>query len=151
VSVVAVLAVAGIVAPSPVALGAVALGGASIGVGLRRLGTGWIATGAGLLLAAVVLAGPPGRSSGWFLAAAVPVALAWLNARYAVRLGRQVGPATSTLRIELVHAILTLAVLVAGGAVGYLVVRSVTGTGSVLSLGLLFVAVVVFIAALVRS
>jgi len=149
VTVVAVVAVVVLVAPSPVPLGAALAGGMGVAIGLSRFESFPITAGAGLLFAAVVLSG--GRSAGWYLAATVPVVLAWVNARYALRLGRQIGRAGATLRVELVHTVLTLTVLVVGGGAGYVISRSVTGGGSPLSLALLFVAVVLFTVALRRA
>lgn len=145
----AVLVVGAVAFPSPVPLGAVVLGGLLVALGLRRFAERWLALGAAVLFVAVVLAAPP--SPGWFLAATVPVVLAWTAARYALRIGRQVGRAGSTLRVELVNAVLTLTVLVVGGGVGYVGSRVVVGSDSVLSVGLLFVAVVLFTVALRRS
>ena len=149
VTAVAVVVVAVLVAPSPVPLGVALTGGVGVAIGLFRFESRSITAGAGLLFVAVVLSG--GRSTGWYLAATVPVVLAWVNARYALRLGRQIGRAGATLRVELVHTILTLAVLVVGGGAGYVASRSVTGGGSPLSLALLFVAVVLFTVALRRA
>lgn len=149
VSAVGVLAVAGAVAPTPVPLAAAVFGGAFVAVGLVRFEDWWLTVGAATLFGALVLDGP--RSTEWFLGASVPVVLTWTNARYALRLGRQVGRAGDTGRVELVHAVLTVTVLAVGGGFGYVVSRSVRGSGSLLSVGLLFVAVVLFTLALQRT
>jgi len=150
VSAVSALAVVALVASAPAALGIALLGVTLVGLGLRRHRDGPLATGAGTLLVAVVLAGLDGRSTGWLLAATVPVILTWTSARHAVQLGRQVGRVASTLRVELVRTISTLAGLVAGAGSAYLLERTVTGGESPLALALLLVTVVAFTVALRR-
>ncbi|MDS0260730.1 hypothetical protein NDI56_15085 [Haloarcula sp. S1CR25-12] len=147
-SAVAVLVVAALVAPAPAPLGVALLGGGLLAAGLVRRRDAPLAVGAGALFSAVVLAGIDGKSTGWLLLAAVPAVLAWTSARDAVRLGRQVGRAASTLRVELVRTVSTLTALVAGGGAGYLLERTLTGGESPLALALLLVAVVAFTLAL---
>lgn len=150
VSLVSVLAVSGLVAPLLVPVGTAALGGLVIAVGLYRRAFLWLGVGTSGLFVAVVIAGTE-RSPAWSLAATVPVVLAWLSARYAVRLGQQVGHETATRRIELVHTISTVTVLGVGGTLSYMVARSVGGTSSPLAVALLLIAVVAFTVTLVAE
>ena len=148
VTAVSVLAVAAVVAPAPAPLGVVAVGAVALAVGLGRRSEAALALGAAALLGGVVLAGIDGRSVAWFLAVTVPVVFAWVSARDAVGLAAQVGRGSTTLRVELVHTVSTLAALVAGGGAGYLVSRTMTGGSSPLALALLLAAVVAFTVAL---
>lgn|GEM_PF-2455815 len=149
VTAVSVLLVAGLLVTAPGPLGVALLGGALLAVGLLWRREGALALGAGALFTAVVLAGIDGRSTAWLLAASVPALLAWTSSRHAVGLAGQIG-AGATLRVELVRTVSTLTALVAGGAVGYLLQRTVTGGESPLALALLLVAVVAFTVALWR-
>lgn len=143
-SAVAALLVVGLVAPAPAPLGLAVLGTAVGAVGVVRDREGALTVGATGLFGGVLLVGIAGRSPAWLLAASVPVVLAWVVARHACRLGRQIGTGARTLRVELVHAVATLTVLVGGGVVGYVAHRSVTGSPSPLALGLVLLAVVAF-------
>lgn len=149
VTAVAVLLVAGLLRTAPGPLGVALLGGALLAAGLWWRRDGPLALGAGALFTAVVLAGLDGRSTEWLLAASVPALLSWTSARHAVVLARQVAGG-ATLRVELVRTVSTLAALVAGGASGYLVTRTVAGGESPLALALLLVAAVAFTVALRR-
>lgn len=148
VTAVAVVTLAALVWPAPAPLGVVVAGGLLLAVGLSRRREAWLALGGSAVLAGVVLAGLDARSTGWFLAAAVPAVLSWTSARYAVRLAGQVGRAGETLRVELVHVVSTVTVLAIGGGTAYLVARSVSGGQSPLVLVLLLVAAVAFTVAL---
>ena len=141
--------VAALLVTAPGPLGVALLGGAALAAGLAWRREGVLALGAGTLFTAVVLAGIDGRSTGWLLAASIPALLAWTSARHAVGLARQMGDG-ATLRVELVRTVSTVTALVAGGAGGYLVTRTVTGGKSPLALALLLVAVVAFTVALWR-
>jgi hypothetical protein len=143
VSVVSVLVVIGLVVSDPASLAVAVVGGLAVGVGLLRQSEFALTAGvAGLFVA--VLQAAAGGSPEWVLGATVPVVLAWVTARHALRLGAQVGSEAPTLRVELVHTVSIVVLLTAGGGIGYLVYRSVTGTPSPLSLGLLLLAVVAF-------
>ncbi|MHC3378827.1 DUF7519 family protein [Haloarcula sp. H-GB5] len=143
VSAVSVLAVFGFVASDPVSLAFAVVGGLAVGVGLLRRIEFALTAGVGGLFVAVLQAGADG-SPEWVLGATVPVVLSWVTARHALRLGAQVGSVAPTLRVELVHTVSVVVLLTAGGGIGYLVYRSVTGTPSPLALGLLLLAVVAF-------
>lgn len=149
VTAVSTLVVAGLLVTAPGPLGVALVGAALLAIGLQWRRDSPLALAAGTLFTAVVLAGIDGRSTGWLLAASVPALLAWTSARHAVGLARQMGGG-STLRVELVRTVSTLAALVAGGAGGYLVTRTVTGGESPLALALFLVAVVAFTVALRR-
>lgn len=144
VSALSVLVVCALVSPTPAPLALALVGGLALGAGLARDAEFALTAGAAGLFAAVLVAGSDGRSVEWVLAAAVPVVLAWVTARYALRLGAQVGRSPGTLRVELVHGVSTTILLAAGGGVGYLAYRSVAGSPSPLALGLLLLAVVAF-------
>jgi len=144
VSALSVLVVCALVAPAPAPLALAVGGGLALGAGLGRDAEFALTAGVAGLFAAVLVAGSEGRSVEWALAAAVPVVLAWVTARHALRLGAQVGRAAGTLRVELVHLVSTTVLLAAGGGVGYLAYRSVAGSPSPLALGLLLLAVVAF-------
>ncbi len=132
---------------APTSLGVALVGVALLAVGLLWRRDGALSLGAGTLFGAVVLAGVGGRSTGWLLAASVPALLAWTSSRHALVLARQARGAAA-LRVELVRTVSTLTALVAGGAVSYLLSRTVTGGESPLALALLLTAVVAFILAL---
>jgi len=143
VSAVSILVVVGLVTSDPASLAFAVVGGLAVGVGLLRRSEFALTAGvAGLFIA--VLQAAAGGSPEWVLGATVPVVLAWVTARHALRLGSQVGSEAPTLRVELVHTVSIVVLLTAGGGTGYLVYRSVTGTPSPLSLGLLLLAVVAF-------
>jgi len=78
-----------------------------------------------------------GRGPVWLLGATVPVVLAWALGGHALALGQQVGRTGETWRVEAVHAVTTLVVVVLGGAIGYLGYRSVSGAQSPLAIALL--------------
>ncbi|MDQ2073345.1 hypothetical protein RBH20_12450 [Haloarcula sp. H-GB4] len=143
VSVVSVLAVVGLVASDPASVALAVISGLAVGIGLLRRSEFALTAGVGGLFIAVLQAGADG-SPEWVLCATVPVVLAWVTARHALRLGAQIGSAAPTLRVELVHTVSIVILLTAGGGIGYLVYRSVTGTPSPLALGLLLLAVVAF-------
>jgi len=144
-----VLVVLALLAGSPAALGLALVGTTALAAGLAWARDGALALGVTVLFGAVVFAGLDGRSTGWLLGAATPVVLSWTTGRYAVRLRRQMRGGETT-RVELVQAVATIAALVAGGGVAYLLDRTVTGGESPLALGLLLVAVVAFTVALRR-
>ena len=148
VTAVAIVALAVLVAPAPTPLGVVLAGALLLAIGLVRRRERWLALGGSALLGGVVLAGIDGRSTGWFLAAAVPAVLAWTSGRHTVRLAGQVGRAAGTRQVELVHTIATVAVLGVGGGTAYLVAQSMSGGQSPLVLALLLVAAVAFTVAL---
>jgi hypothetical protein len=133
--------VVGLVASDPAALAFAVVGGLAVGVGLLRRSEFALTAGVGGLFVAVLQTGAAG-SPEWVLAVTVPVVLAWVTARHALRLGAQVGSAAPTLRVELVHTVSIVVLLTAGGGIAYLLYRSVTGTPSPLALGLLLLAVV---------
>ncbi|EMA24021.1 DUF7519 family protein [Haloarcula amylolytica] len=143
VSAISVLTVVGLVATDPASLAFAAIGGLAVGVGLLRRSEFALTSGVSGLFVAVLQAGANG-SPEWVLGATVPIVLAWVTARHALRLGAQVGSAAPTLRVELVHTVSVVVLLTAGGGIGYLIYRSVTGTPSPLALGLLLLAVVAF-------
>ncbi|WP_434531230.1 DUF7519 family protein [Haloarcula sp. NS06] len=143
VSVVSVLAVVGLVASDPASVALAVISGSAVGIGLLRRSEFALTAGVGGMFIAVLQAGADG-SPEWVLCATVPVVLAWVTARHALRLGAQIGSAAPTLRVELVHTVSVVVLLTAGGGIGYLVYRSVTGTPSPLALGLLLLAVVAF-------
>ncbi|MFC7075515.1 DUF7519 family protein [Haloarcula halophila] len=147
-SALATLVVLALAAPAPAPLGVGLLGALLGAVGVVRDRDGLLTLGAVGLFGAVLLARTAGRSPVWLLAASVPVVLAWVTARHACRLGRQMGRSVPTLRVELVHAVSTLAVLVGGGGVGYLTYRSAVTSTSPLAVGLLLLAAVAFTVAL---
>ncbi|GCF14206.1 hypothetical protein Harman_21410 [Haloarcula mannanilytica] len=138
-----VLVVVGLVASDPASLAVAVVGGLAVGVGLLGRSEFALTTGVAGLFIAVLQAAADG-SPEWVLGTTVPVVLAWVTARHALRLDAQVGSEAPTLRVELVHTVLIVVLLTAGGGMGYLVYRSVTGTPSPLSLGLLLLAVVAF-------
>jgi hypothetical protein len=84
-----------------------------------------------------VLSVGTGRGPLWLLGATVPVVLTWALGGHALALGRQVGRTGETWRVETVHALTTLVVVVLGGAIGYVGYRSVTGARSPLAIALL--------------
>jgi len=143
VSALSVLAVVGLVGSDPASLAVAVVGGLAVSVGLLGRSEFALTVGVAGLFVAVLQAAAAG-SPEWVLAATVPVVLAWVTARHALRLGAQVGSETPTLRVELVHTVSVVVLLTAGGGIGYLVYRSVTGTPSPLALGLLLLAVVAF-------
>ena len=143
ISATSVLVVVGLAAPDPVSLAFAVGGGLAVAVGFLRRSEFALTAGAGGLFVTVLHAGADG-SPEWVLGATVPVVLAWVTARHALRLGAQVGSAAPTLRVELVHTVSVVVLLTAGGGISYLVYRSVTGTQSPLALGLLLLSVVAF-------
>ncbi|EMA11325.1 hypothetical protein SAMN05443574_10325 [Haloarcula vallismortis] len=148
VSIASVLAVLGLVASVPVALAFAGGGGLAVVAGLLRRSELALTAGVSGLFIAVIQAGTGAGSPEWLLGATAPVVLAWVTARHALRLETQIGVEAPTLRVELVHTISVGTLLTAGGGVGYLIYRSVTGTPSPLALGLLLLAVVAFTVAL---
>ncbi|MDS0280822.1 DUF7519 family protein [Haloarcula onubensis] len=142
-----VATVAGLLVAAPGPLGVALAGAGLLAGGLWSRRERPLALGGGALFGAVVLAGVDGRSTGWLLGASVPALLAWTSSRHALVLARQMRGA-GTRRVELVRTVSTLTALVAGGGVGYLLTRTVTGGESPLALALLLVAAVAFTVAL---
>ncbi|MFC6975405.1 hypothetical protein ACFQL1_13290 [Halomicroarcula sp. GCM10025709] len=145
---VATLAVFVLVAPAPAPLGIATLGTLLGVLGIVRDQDVLCSLGGIGLFGSVLLAGTAEHSAVWLLGASIPVVLAWATARYACRLGRQVGHGVPTHRVELVHAVSTLAILVGGGGVGYLAYHGAVTSTSPLALGLLLLAAVAFTVAL---
>ncbi|WP_435101927.1 DUF7519 family protein [Halarchaeum sp. P4] len=118
-----------------------------LGVGLRRGRVDVFNAGAGLIGGALLLAGVFGIGEGGTLLAAVALVLAWDAGRYGFRLAREAGPETSTRRVEAVHTLSTLVVLVLGASVGYAVFRSSTGDRPLVALAALLVGAVALLVA----
>lgn len=101
---------------SALAVGTIGLG--LLLVGVVRGAKGAVTTGAFGLLVAGVLAGSAGAPVPPILASVVFTVLAWDTGGNAIGVGEQLGRSADTARIEIVHAVGTLAVGVLTAAVG---------------------------------
>lgn len=141
------LVVVALVANDPTGLAGAIVGTGCVAVGLWRVDERTVTVGVLALLGAVILVGS-NRTPGWLLIATVPVILVWAIGGTTLRLGRQIGRAGETLRVELVHSVATLTVVTFAAGSGYLVYRSVSGTQSALAVALLVGSVIAAMVAL---
>lgn len=107
-----------------------------------------VSVGAFGLFAGAVLAGAQGAPVLPVLASVTASVLAWDFGGYAIGLGRQLGPAADTRRLETVHLAASTAVGAVVAAVGFGLYRVGTGDQPVAALVLLVVAAVLLVAAL---
>lgn len=97
------------------------------------------------LFGAVLFAGGRGVAVRRVLPAAVLVACAWTVGRHGRTLVRQVGPAASTRRVELVHMTATVFAIAVAAVVGTAIARVLAGGSSAFALALLLVGLVAVI------
>jgi hypothetical protein len=127
---------------SSLALVASLAGALALAVGLAR-GSRPAVVGAGAaLFGAALLAAAVGGSLGTVLVAGFCAVLAADLGEFALGIERDVDPSVATTRVELVHALASVAVALVTGGTGYVLFRSVPGGGSVGLVALLFGGVV---------
>lgn len=114
--------------------------------GSRRL----VDTAGGLFFVALLFAGVGRGGIEALLLAAVASVLAWDTAENALSLGEHLGRETPTTRLELVHAAATLAVLVVGAGVVYVLRSAATGGQPITAVVLLLVGATALVAAMRR-
>lgn len=141
------LAVVAVVLETLGGLALAVVGATLVAVGLWRTRRLAVTLGATALFGAVLYVGV-GRGPLWLLGATVPVVLTWALAGHALTLGRQVGRTGETWRVEAVHAVATLVVIVFGGGAGYVGYRSVGGAQSPLAIAFLLGSVLAAVVAL---
>ena len=134
VAVVAAAAASVLLAVSPLLLLASAVGTALVVVAVVRGSRRALVAGTGSHFAGLLLAGVYGMAPGYVLAAALLVVLAWDVGEYALTIGREVGRAPPTLRVEVVHVAGSVAVYSLAATVGYVLYRSTTGGQPMLTL-----------------
>lgn len=130
-----------LVSGSTPALMAAVFGTVCVGAGLWQATVEPVTLGVAALSGSVLLVGL-GRTPLWLLSLTVLVVLVWGAARHAVRLGRQVGRAGRTVRVELAQSVAVGVVAVVGGGGGYLGFRSAAGSVSLFGVALLMASVV---------
>ncbi|WP_455583668.1 DUF7519 family protein [Halogeometricum borinquense] len=137
-----------VTAVSPYVLALGILGLVLLAVGLFRASPKTFAVGTGLLFVGVVVAGILGMASVYLLLAAFLVVIAWTVGQNGFSIGAEVGTDAPTLRIELVHLVSSMAILVVGASVGFGVFLTATGGQPVLALVALLVGVVALLVGL---
>ena len=123
-----------------------ALGVAILGAGLFRGSRAAISLGAAGLFGGVLLAGLAGPPPELLLFATAAAVVSWDIAEFAVGLGREMGRAAETTRVELVHAGVSALVALVAAAGGALVFRLSGGGPSLVAIALLCGAVVLVVA-----
>lgn len=114
--------------------------------GSRRL----VDTAGGLFFVALLFAGVGRGGTEALLLAAVASILAWDTAENALSVGEHLGRETATTRLEFVHAAATLAVLVVGVGVVYVLRSAATGGQPITAVVLLLVGATALVAAMRR-
>lgn len=116
--------------------------------GLARVSARTVDAGGAGLLASAVFAGVDGAPAAVVLVGVAAAVVAWDLAGNALSVGRQLGRAARTTRLELVHAGGSVLVGTVAAGLGYGIFRGATGGRPVLALVLLLVAVVLIASAL---
>lgn len=101
-----------------------------------------ITAGAALLFGGALLAGVRGVPTGPLLVGVTGTVVAWDTGSTALGIGRQLGRAAETSRIELVHAAVSVGIGVAAATMGYGLFRTASGGQPVTALLFLLVAAV---------
>lgn len=112
---------------APGALGVGALGVLMLAAGLVRGRDAAVTLGAAGLVAGAVVAGVRGAPAAPVLVAVTASVVAWDAGGTATSVGRQLGRAADTRRVEAVHAGASIAVGAVTAAVGYAVFQTATG------------------------
>lgn len=125
----------------------------AVGIGLLLIsvirGSSRIFTiGIAMLFGGIVIAGMIGMAPMFLLVAAFLVAIVWDVGQNGFTIAEEVGKGVPTLRIELIHLISSIVVLVAGVSIGYAVFLTVSGGQPAIALVALLVGVVVLLIAL---
>ncbi len=137
-----------ITAVSAYTLVAGALGIVLLVTGVARGSSRMFTLGTAMLFVGIVIAGMLGMAPVFILLAAFLAAIAWEVGQNGFSIAEEVGHEAPTLRIELVHVVCSIVVLVAGVSVGYAVFLAATGGQPVLALVALLVGAVVLLVAL---
>ncbi|WP_255150837.1 DUF7519 family protein [Halorarius halobius] len=120
-------------------------GTAALAAGLRRRSRRAVRLGTALLAGAVVVAGLTGYPAVPLLVAGGATLVAWEQATYALDLGGEVGRGARSMRVELVHAVVVVSLLVATALVAVTLYRLPTGAVPA-AVPLLLLAAVVLVA-----
>lgn len=94
--------------------GVILLAGGAIGGSRGAIGYGFVA-----LVAGILFAGLAGTDPFTLVLCAFCATVAWDVGRYGITVGDQLGRGSSTVRIELAHAVASATVGIAGAALGY--------------------------------
>lgn len=139
-AIIAALASATFLPAAAVALLAVLVVTVGVRNGSRRL----VTLGAVVLFGAVLLAGASDAPLAFVLVGAGATVVAWDAGTNAISVGRQLGAAAETRRLEIVHALATTGVAVVVGGVGYAAFRLSTGGQPTTGVALLLLAALLF-------
>ncbi|MFC4541064.1 hypothetical protein ACFO5R_03860 [Halosolutus amylolyticus] len=127
------------------------LGAAVLAVGVARGVRSAVTLGSAGLVGGALVAGVQGAPAGATLVAVAAGVLAWDAATTAIGVGRQLGRAASTRRLELVHLAGSAAVGAVTIVIGSLLYEAAGGGQPLLALLLLILASVALLTALVRD
>lgn len=139
-AVVAALASATFLPAAAVALLAVLV----LTVGVRNASRRLVTLGAVVLFGAVLVAGATDAPLPFVLVGAGATVVAWDAGTNAITVGRQLGAAAETRRLEIVHALATTGVAVVVGGIGYGAFRLATGGQPTAGVALLLLAALLF-------
>jgi hypothetical protein len=113
-------------------------------VGVRNASRRLLTLGAVVLFGAVLLAGATEAPTAFVLAGAGATVVAWDAGTNAVTVGRQLGAAADTRRLEVVHALATTGVAAVVGIVGFGAFRLASGGQPTVGVALLLLAALLF-------
>lgn len=117
-------------------------------IGVVRGSTRAFTIGTAMLFGGIVIAGMMGVAPLYYLLAAFLVATVWNVGQNGFSIAREVGHGVPTRRIELIHLIGSVVVLVAGVSIGYAVFLTATGGQPAIALVALLVGVIALLTAL---
>jgi len=113
-------------------------------VGVRNASRSLVTLGAVVLFGAVLVAGASDAPLPFVLIGAGATVVAWDAGTNAITVGRQIGAAAETRRLQLVHSLATTGVAAVVGAVGYGAFRLASGGQPTAGVALLLLAVLLF-------
>lgn len=120
------------------------LGVVVLTAGVRNASRKLLTFGVIVLFGAVLVAGASAAPLAFVLVGAGATIVAWDAGTNAITVGRQLGAAAETRRLEVVHSLVTAAVATAVGAVGYGAFWLTNGGQSTAAVALLLLAALLF-------
>ena len=139
-----VIALSGVPLALPLGIGSAGV----VGLGIYRRSRTLVTVGGLGMLSGIALMGILGAEPISVLSATIAVALMWDAIQNAFTVGRRLGRAAETRRVEVVHIAATGVVTALVAGCGYIVALVPSGTNSPVALMILLVAVVVIMIAL---
>ena len=131
-------------ATAPLAAALAIIGVVVLTAGVRNASRTFVTAGAIVLFGGVLVGGTTGVPVPFVLVGAAAAIVAWDAGTNAISVGRQLGSAAETRRLEVVHTLATAAVAVAVGTVGYGAFRLAAGDQPTAAVALLLLAALLF-------